>query len=114
MKYLIILLFTINTGLACDWSDIKKTENGYLYPVECHTKVGKLVQNEKKLLKAIDLKDLALQKADERIVVWRNETYNQHDRLLKQQKYNDFTNWMYFGGGIAVTILSVWAAGQLK
>jgi len=67
-----------------------------------------------RLSKSITLKDLALDKADQRMMNWRDESYNQHERLLKQQKLAKYNDWLYFGGGIGLTILSVWAAGQIK
>lgn len=119
----------VNPAIACDWKTIRKVgDSGYLYSADCHKSVGQLKNKAEELEKAnserqkqveklgktIELKDLALDKADQRIINWRNETYNQHDRLLRQQKLAKYNDWLYFGGGIAVTILSVWAAGQLR
>lgn len=112
----------------CDFSTIKKVDSGYLYSSECHGEVGKIKKAKEalekaseerkkqvdKLTESIKLKDLALDTADERIMNWRMESYEQHERLLKQRKYEKYNDWMYFGGGILVTVLSVWAAGQIK
>jgi len=121
---------------ACDWNkDIIKTEKGYIYPAKCHDEVGKtyktnilrekeikqlkgqivdLESSKKKLSKSIELKDLALVKADTMSMRWREESYNQHERLLRQQKLSRTNNWLYFLGGFAAASLSVYAAGQLN
>ena len=129
MKILIITtLFSFNV-FACNWkTDIQKQGSKFLYTPSCHKLVGDTVKKAKelekanterknqvdKLAKSITLKDLALDKADQRLMNWRSEAYNQHERLLKQQKLAKFNDWVYFGSGIGLTILSVWAAGQLK
>jgi len=129
MKYFIIIALLINTSMACDWkTGIVKKGSRYSYTVDCHKEVGKLVKQNKelklanserqkqseKLTQSIKLKDLALEKADLRITNWRNETYNQHDRLLKQKKLSKYNDWLYFVGGMGLTVLSVWGAGQIK
>jgi len=132
MKNLIVCMAMIglltNSAISCDWSTIKKQDSEYVYSADCHKEVGKLVGKVEKLEranlerqkeaeslnKAIELKDLALNKADERIMNWRNETYNQHERLLRQEKLAKYNDWLYFGGGVGLTILSVWASGQLR
>ena len=133
MKHLILctsmMALLSNPALACNWkTDIQKQGSKYLFTKSCYEEVGRLVKTNKELEKAnserqkqveklgktIELKDLALDRADKRIMLWRDETYNQQERLLRQQKLAKYNDWMYFGGGIAVTILSVWAAGQLR
>lgn len=115
---------------ACDFSsDIVKVDaNTYQYTKECHIEVGKIKKAKEELEKASDerkkqvskltesikLKDLALDTADQRIMNWRVESYRQHERLLKQQRLNKYNDWMYFAGGVLSTVISVWAAGQLK
>lgn len=106
----------------CDFSkDIQKTEKGYLYTNECHGRVGVLVKDNldkdseiKDLRLSIDYKDQALAKADERIMLWRNESYNQFDRLQTQYQYSDKQKWLWFALGIVVTSAAVYGAGQLK
>ena len=129
---------------ACNWStDIVKVDaNTYQYTKECHGEVGvigKALKSTKAALeerkkesealraeinelsaangnvkKSLELKDLALQKSDEIAIKWKDEAYNQHERLLKQEKLAKKNNWLYFGGGIGLTILSIWAAGQVR
>ena len=114
---------------ACNWStDIQKQGSKFLYTASCHKLVGDTVKKARELEKAeeerekavkklndsIKLKDLALYKSDQRMMEWRDESYNQHERLLRQQKLAKFNDWIYFGSGIGLTILSVWAAGQLR
>ena len=107
---------------ACNWkTGVIKTEKGFLYTKSCHKAVGKMKEDVadreeqvKKLNESISLKDLALTKAEERAKNWSDESYNQYERLQRQARLNSYNNWIYFGGGIAVTILSVWAAGQIR
>lgn len=135
---------TQNALAVCDWSTgIKELPDGnYSYSKDCHGEVGvigkalkstkealeerkneaealrsevkELTNSNTKVKKSLDLKDLALDRADTIALKWRDETYNQHERLLKQEKLAQTNNWLYFGGGIGLTILSVWAAGQLR
>jgi len=109
----------VSPSLACDWSTIKKVGNIYQYSKECNLAVGKLVRDSKlsqertdKLNKALDLKDLALSKSDERIVLWRKTSYKLEDRLIKHDKYSSAKGWLLFGSGILTTILTGWAIGQ--
>ena len=116
-------------SFACNWTtDIQSQGSRYSYSKDCHKKVGNLVKKVReleranlerqrqaeKLVKTVELKDLALDKADLRMRNWRDEVYNQHDRLLRQQKLAKYNDWLYFGSGVALTVLSVWAAGQIK
>lgn len=118
-----------NVNAACNWkTDVVRQGSNYLFSKDCYKAVGILkvkaeeleqANNErkaqvKKQSASIKLKDLALDKADQRLMNWRSEAYNQHERLLKQQKLAKFNDWLYFGSGIALTVLSVWGAGQLK
>jgi len=125
---LVIILILSSPILACDWTKIQKQGEKYLYPKSCHLEFGKtLVQvkelklaNEvrklqaEKLEKTIDLKDLALDKADMRTMRWRDESYNQHEKLLRYQTLSRKSNWLYVAGGFGLAILSVWAAGQVN
>lgn len=111
----ILLIPIILLSLACNWkTDVKKVEGGYLFTDRCYQQVGKLRISNDKLFKSIELKDLALEKSDEVIMKWRDEAYNQHDRLLKQKRLDSWNNWLYFIGGVGLTSLAVWGAGQLK
>lgn len=141
---LMVLLVSQNATAACDWSTgIKELPNGnYSYSRECHGEVGvigkalkstrealearkeesealraevtELSTANTKVKKSLELKDLALDRADTIALKWRDETYNQHERLLRQEKLAQSKSWLYFGGGIGLTILSVWAAGQIS
>ena len=127
---LMVLLVSHSALANCNFiSDIVKVDtNTYHYTKECHIEVGKIKNTKEelekaaserkkqieKLNKSIKLKDLALDVADERIMNWRNQSYEQHKRLIKQQQLSKYNDWLYFGGGIALTVLSVWAAGQIK
>ena len=127
---LMALLVNHSALASCNFNtDIVKVDtNTYHYTKECHIEVGKIKNTKEELEKAVDerkkqveklnesikLKDLALDVADKRIMNWRDESYKQHERLIKQQQLSKYNDWLYFGGGIALTVLSVWAAGQIK
>ena len=127
MKRIIILLISINilyplplnAATPCQWDSIVKIEGGYLYPKECHIEVGKTLkendlrkeQNEK-LNKSIELKDLAIQKADERADIWQENSYKQYDRLQTQDRLAKYENWILFGGGFFMGIASAYVGGK--
>lgn len=127
MKKFVSLILAIslfsNIAMAnCEWATgVKKVEGGYLYTPECHGRVGILVKDledrEKEVInlrKGLELKDLALAKSDERIMLWRNESYEQFDRLQKQSELARKNETLWFVLGIVVTGAAVWGAGQLK
>lgn len=119
---LLLICFMSNAALAdCDWSKIEKKEKTYVYSEELHLCVGQLVQSNKTkdtqiadLTKAIQLKDLAIQKADERVALWMDTSFKMEDRLNKIDSLRSSNNTLYYGLGIATAILAVWAAGQLR
>jgi hypothetical protein len=113
MKYLVnlIVLFSLLSNLAfadCDYSKIVKNLDGtYTYSKELHLCVGNMKQDLEvaqmqlsDLNKALELKDLALTKSDQRVTLWSNTSSDLESRLTKidsEQKHNDF---LYFGLGI--------------
>lgn len=137
MKKIILFLLIFNqTAMAnCNWKNIKEVDSGYLYPNECHRAVGilkktKELQEEEskelknqiedlksskfKLSESLEIKDLALQKADQEAMRWREESYKQHERLLKHDRLSSRNNWIYVGVGFLAASLSVYAASQLN
>lgn len=118
---LVVLSLSFQINAKCDWSTIKTTDQGYLYSKECHIEVGKIVEEVElrkkqveELNKTITFKDLAMTKADERIVLWRDTSFELEERIVKQRKWSAYNDYLWFGGGIAVTILSGWAMGQVS
>ena len=116
-------LITSNVAFAeCKWTDgVKKVEGGYLYSNECHGRVGVLIKDLEdretevvNLRKGLELKDLALKTADERTMLWRKESYDQYDYLMKQQQLSRKNETLWFVLGIVVTGAAVWGAGQLR
>ena len=107
----------------CDFSkDIQKQADGnYLYTKDCHTEVGKRVnalekreEQVVKLEKTVELKDLALDKAHDRIDLWRNTSYKIEDRANTMEEMKKKNELLYFALGIVVTGLAVYGAGQLR
>lgn len=127
MKRIIALVLSISlfgtSALAdCEWSTgIKQVEGGYLYSNDCHGRVGVLVKDledreseVKALREGLRLKDLALDVADKRTMLWREESYEQFDRLQKQIESSKKNDTLWFVLGIVVTGAAVWGAGQLR
>lgn len=122
----IILLFSMSLpSLAfgsCDFAnDIKLMSDGnYSYTKDCHVEVGKRIkkldlatQEIDELNKTIELKDLALVKQKERADLWMDTSFKMNDKLQSYEAASSRSAWVQFGLGVGVTILSVWAAGQL-
>lgn len=125
-KRIVILVCALqiaNPALGCEFSkDIQRNEDGtYTYTRDCHVEVGKkldeldirLLQIED-LKSSLDLKDLALQKSEERIELWRETSFKLEDRVNKIEKYKSQQQWYWFALGIVVTGAAVWSAGQLN
>ena len=129
MKKLLSVILSVSMlissrGFAqeCKWAEgVKKTDQGHLYSDACHARVGVMVKDNDdlktevvNLRKGLELKDMALDKADQRVVLWRNESYEQFDRLQKQTDAAHKNETLYFILGIVVTGAAVWGAGQLR
>lgn len=125
-KRLIILICTLqiaNPLWACEFSqDIQRNEDGtYTYTRDCHVEVGKkldeldirLLQIED-LKSSLDLKDMALDKAEDRIELWRDTSFKLEDRVNKIEQYKSEQQWWWFALGVVVTGAAVYGAGQLK
>jgi len=122
--FLIILCLLSNSAFAeCDFATgVSKTPSGtYEYTKECHIFVGKTIQDNdtktqqvEKLNKALDLKDLALEKSDQRAQLWRDTSFKLEDDVQKMNSYRNTNQWINFGLGILVTGAAVWGAGQLR
>jgi len=117
MKKLIalILLFSLNAQANCDWSKgiTPGPNKTFIYSEECHQEVGKLVQANKDLQKAIQLKDLAIQQSDTRVALWEKTADNEQDRLIKMDSEEKHNEILYFALGVATTFLAGYAAAKL-
>lgn len=118
----IFLLFPSLSYAACDFSsDVKENQDGtYTYSKECHIEVGKNFKkisllNEKidLLEKKIELKDLVITKQEERIQLWMDTSIKLNEKLQTYESTKSADKWISFGLGVGITILSVWAAGQI-
>jgi hypothetical protein len=120
----LLLLLTLFSNIAvadCDFTTIKNLPNGnYEYSPQQHLCVGQLVQSDqvksiqlKDLGAAIQLKDLALQKSDERIYLWRTTSYNEMDRMEKIESSRSTSNLLYFGLGALTVLGAGWMASKL-
>jgi hypothetical protein len=128
MKKFVAILLAMslfsNVALAeCDFSTgISRNDNGtYTYSKECHIKVGEMkydlgvkdLQIEK-LNKALDLKDLAITKADQRADMWMNTTYKLEDRINTIDQMRSNNQWIAFGLGALTMFAAAYAASQLS
>lgn len=120
---ILVFSFFSNVAMAeCDFSTgITKTETGYLYTKECHVKVGEMKQDLKianeqneKLTKALDLKDFAITKADQRADMWMNTTYKLEDRINTIDQMRSTNQWVAFGLGALTMFAAAYAASQLQ
>ena len=128
MKNLMSMIVTLTMisssvfAADCTWSlGTKKVEGGYLYTDACHNRVGITLRDNddykievEALRKTIDTQKLVIDKADERTILWRNESYEQFDRLQKQQAASEYNKVLWFVLGVVVTSAAVYGAGQLK
>lgn len=116
-----ICLFSNIAMADCDYSRIVRNENGtYTYTKELHLCVGEMKQDlaiaegqNEKLRKAIELKDLTIQKADQRADMWMNTSFKMEDRINTIDKMRSTNSWLYFGLGVAAMFAATYAAGQV-
>ena len=119
---LAVTMFTATTAFAdCDFSKgITPTDHGtYEYTKECHISVGQMRQNylidEQKIAtlnKALDLKDLVINKANERADLWMNTSFKLEDRVMAIDKMESSNRWIYFGLGVLTVFVAGFAARQ--
>lgn len=108
MKKLIclILLFSLNARAECVWSTgiTPGPNHTFIYNQSCHEAVGALVKSKTDLTQALQLKDLALQTADQRTQLWTKTAEDEQDRLMKIGSDQSKSNWIYFGLGVLTVI----------
>jgi hypothetical protein len=99
----------------------RNTDGSYTYSKACHLYVGESLEELDlrrkqvvELNKTIELKDLALKYSEERTQLWLDSSLKMNDRLNQYESARSNQGWYYFGLGIAATVLSVWAAGQIR
>ncbi|NJO48143.1 MAG: hypothetical protein HC840_00345 [Leptolyngbyaceae cyanobacterium RM2_2_4] len=118
---MVVCLLPLQAFAECDFgTGIAKVEGGYLYTRECHLKVGEMkydlgvkdLQIEK-LTKALDLKDLAITKADQRADMWMNTAYKLEDRINTIDNMRQTNQWIAFGLGVVTMFAASYAASQL-
>ena len=120
MKKLIISVlifsFSLNSAFAqCDFAkDIKENQDGsYTYTRECHIEVGKRVKKLEIAEKTIDELDLSLSKEKERTDMWRETSFVLDEKFSKYEKTSKLNDIVHVALGVGLTVLAVWAAGQI-
>lgn len=123
MKRLLILLFLIpNLVFAtCDWSKIEQYNNGYLYPAECHLKVGQMIKTVEKqdkqiklLEESLELKDLALTKSQQDSQRWEQLAHKFEDRIQTQHSLTKTFDAIHFGAGLLTGLAAVYLANKVN
>lgn len=120
---MIVLALPLQAMADCDFTEgagVKKVDGGYLYSKECHIAVGQMkydlgvAQNQITLLnKSLELKDLAITKADQRVDLWQTSTFKLEDRINTIDQMRSTNNWMYFGLGVLTVFVAGYAASQV-
>lgn len=113
-------LFALEVS-ACDFkTEIKKVEGGYLYSKKCHIKVGKIKKENElrkiqvsELTEALKLKNLALEKSEERTLIWKETAFKLEDRILKIERYDKWSGWVKFGLGVVTTGVAAYTANKV-
>lgn len=114
------LLMPLNFAMAsCDWSLIERKEDKFLYPKECHHRVGILLENEEdykiqvnSLRKTIELKDLTIKDLQGNSDMWEKEAKSQFERFEKYREAEDTRTLLWFGGGVGATVLLIFLTSQ--
>lgn len=106
----------------CDFATmVKKLDDGtFNYSKECHQKNGENVRDLGIATKQVDLlnqavqqKDIAIQKADERASRWMDTSFKLEDRVEKIDEMRKTNQWIYFGLGALTMIGAAYASKQL-
>lgn len=128
MKQLIVYIIIVcalplQVFAECDFSTgITLMPNGnYEYLKSCHIKVGEmkrdlgisLIQNDK-LTKALEFKDIALNKSNERADLWETTSKKLESNIETMDSLYQRNKWLYFGLGVLVASAAVYGAGQLR
>lgn len=115
-------LLPISALADCDFkTGISKVEGGYLYSRECHLRVGEMkydleieMERTAKLTKALELKDLAITRADQRADLWMQTSFKLEDRVNTIDEMRRTNQWLYFGLGVVTMFAASYAASQLN
>lgn len=120
--FLLFSIFSSSVFAECDFKTgiTKQVDGNYLYSKGCHVAVGQMKQdldiaNEQnlKFAKALELKDLALSKADQRADMWQSTAFKLEDRITKIDSMHSTNQWMMFGIGMVTMFGAAYAASQL-
>lgn len=118
---IIIFFNTLNCFGECDFSTgITKNDNStFIYNRECHLYVGEirrdlLISQEqlKKLGQAIDLKDQALEKANQRADLWMETSFKLENRLNAIDKFRKDNEMIYFGLGMLTMFAAAYVTSR--
>lgn len=122
-SFFVICSLFANVAMAdCDWSKLVHNQDGTVtYSKELHICVGQMKSDLAAAnsqiadyKSAVELKDLAITKSEQRGDMWMNSSFTLQDRMNTIESYKSKNELLYFVGGIVFTGLAVWGAGQLR
>lgn len=117
MRWSIILLLLVSqiSYAECDFSTgiTKNSDGNFVYNRDCHLRVGELVEENKNLKKSIELKDLAIQKQDERISLWMDTSNKLEQRVNTIEDLKSKNEFLYFGLGVLATVGTAFAVSRV-
>lgn len=117
MKRLIIfiLLLSSTANATCNWATgiTSGPNKTFIYTEECHQAVGALVQANKDLTMAIQLKDLAIKFSDDRVILWQKSSSDELDRLTKMEQQQSHNDVLMFGLGLLTAVGTGFALSRL-
>lgn len=119
--FLIAITLTTSAFAECDYSKIIHNENGtYTYSKELHVCVGQMKQDLEtattqlgEYKKAIELKDLAISKADQRSQLWMDTSDKLQTRLNAVADMSNKNQWLMFGLGVVTALGAGYVASQV-
>lgn len=117
-----VTLFSSAAFGDCDFSKVVKNNDGtFTYSKDLHICVGQLVQDNTikaqqidDLNKAISLKDLTIQKSDERANLWMDTSFKLESRVETIDKMEKTNSWLFFALGAVTVIGAGMMAAQLS
>lgn len=118
----VVCLLPISSFADCDYTKIVSNSDGtYQYSRELHICVGIMKRDlgialtQKDLLySALELKEVALTKANERADLWMQTSKKLESNIETMDSLYQRNKWLYFGLGILAASAAVYGAGQLR
>jgi hypothetical protein len=117
----VISFFSVNALADCDFSKgiTALPDGNYEYTKECNLAVGQMKQDldvktkqNLDLNSALSLKDLAIQKSDQRANLWMDTSFKLEDNITKYDSLRSKNEWLYFGLGFIAASVAMYAVAR--